>query len=56
VEAYLLDWEGDLYGDRLVVEVWQRLREERAFESEEALIAQIAEDVEQARAAVRPGT
>jgi riboflavin kinase/FMN adenylyltransferase len=55
VEAYLLDWEGDLYGDRLVVELWQRLREERAFESEEALIAQIAEDVERARAAARPG-
>jgi riboflavin kinase/FMN adenylyltransferase len=55
VEAYLLDWEGDLYGDRLVVEVWQRLRDELAFESEAALIAQIAEDVEQTRAAVRPG-
>ena len=28
VEAFLLDFEGDLYGDRLVVEVWQRLRDE----------------------------
>ena len=28
IEAYLLDWEGDLYGDRLVVELWQRLRDE----------------------------
>ena len=55
IETYLLDWEGDLYGDRLVVEVWERLREERAFESEAALIAQIASDVEQARAAHRPG-
>lgn len=54
VEAYLLDWEGDLYGNRLVVELWQRLRDELAFESEAALIAQIAEDVEQTRAAVRP--
>ena len=55
IETYLLDWEGDLYGDRLVVEVWQRLRDERAFESEAVLIAQIASDVEQARAAQRPG-
>ena len=55
VEAYLLDWEGDLYGNRLVVEVWERLRDELAFESEAALIAQIAADVEQTRAANRPG-
>lgn len=54
IEAYLLDWEGDLYGDRLVVELWQRLRDERAFESEAALVDQIAEDVRQTRAAVRP--
>jgi riboflavin kinase/FMN adenylyltransferase len=54
IEAYLLDWAGDLYGDRLVVELWQRLREERAFESEAALIAQIARDVEETRAATRP--
>ena len=32
IEAYLLDWEGDLYGDRLVVELWRRLRDERAFD------------------------
>ena len=55
IEAYLLDWHGDLYGDRLVVELWARLREERAFASEADLIAQIAEDVEQTRAATRPG-
>ena len=55
IEAYLLDWEGDLYGSRLVVELWQRLRDELSFESEAALIAQIADDVERTRAAVRPG-
>jgi riboflavin kinase/FMN adenylyltransferase len=54
IEAYLLDWTGDLYGDRLVVELWQRLREERAFESEAALVDQIARDVEETRAAARP--
>jgi riboflavin kinase/FMN adenylyltransferase len=55
VEAFLLDFEGDLYGQRLVVELWQHLRDERAFESEQALIDQIAHDVEATRAAVRPG-
>ncbi|MFL5926163.1 MAG: riboflavin biosynthesis protein RibF [Gaiellaceae bacterium] len=55
VEAYLLDWSGDLYGDRLVVELWQRLREERAFASEAELVEQIARDVQETRAATRPG-
>jgi len=54
VEAFLLDYEGDLYGRRLIVELWKRLREERAFESEAALIEQIARDVEATREAVRP--
>lgn len=54
IEAYLLDWEGDLYGDRLVVELWRRLRDERAFANEAELIAQIARDVEDTRAATRP--
>jgi riboflavin kinase / FMN adenylyltransferase len=54
IEAYLLDWDGDLYGDRLVVELWRRLRPERAFESEAELIAQIARDVEETRSATRP--
>ena len=54
VEAHLLDFSGDLYGQRLLVELWRRLRDERAFESEQALIEQIALDVEQTRSAVRP--
>jgi riboflavin kinase/FMN adenylyltransferase len=54
IEPYLLDFEGDLYGRRLVVELWERLRDEAVFESEEALVAQIAADVEAARAARRP--
>jgi riboflavin kinase / FMN adenylyltransferase len=55
IEAFLLDFEGDLYGERLVVELWQRLRDEEAFASEQALIDQIARDVEATRSAVRPG-
>jgi riboflavin kinase/FMN adenylyltransferase len=54
IEAFLLDFEGDLYGQQLRLELWQRLREERAFDSESALISQIGEDVAAARAAVRP--
>ena len=54
VEAFLLDFEGDLYGERLIVELWRRLREERAFASEEELVAQITHDVEETRAAERP--
>ena len=54
IEAFLLDYEGDLYGRRLVVELWERLREERAFDSEADLIEQIGRDVEAARGAERP--
>ncbi len=54
VEPHLLDFEGDLYGRRLVVELWERLRDERAFASEADLVAQIGRDVEQTRAAKRP--
>jgi riboflavin kinase/FMN adenylyltransferase len=54
VEAYLLDFDGDLYGQRLVLELWQRLRDERAFASEAELIDAIAADVEATRQAVRP--
>jgi riboflavin kinase/FMN adenylyltransferase len=54
IEPHLLDFEGDLYGRRLVVELWQRLRDERAFASEADLVAQIARDVEQTRSVSRP--
>jgi riboflavin kinase/FMN adenylyltransferase len=54
IEPFLLDFEGDLYGRRLVVEVWERLRDEAVFESEDALVAQIALDVEATKRAVRP--
>jgi riboflavin kinase/FMN adenylyltransferase len=54
IEPHLLDFEGDLYGRRLIVELWRRLREERAFSSEDELVAQITRDVEETRAAERP--
>jgi riboflavin kinase/FMN adenylyltransferase len=54
IEPYLLDFEGDLYGERLLVELWERLRDEAVFGSEEALVEQIASDVEATRQARRP--
>jgi riboflavin kinase / FMN adenylyltransferase len=54
IEPHLLDFDGDLYGQRLVVELWERLREERAFSDEQELVAQIRRDVEASRAATRP--
>jgi riboflavin kinase/FMN adenylyltransferase len=56
IEPYLLDFEGDLYGQRLVVELWQRLRDEAVFESESALVEQIERDVAATKEARRPAT
>jgi riboflavin kinase/FMN adenylyltransferase len=54
IEAFLLDFAGDLYGKRLTLELWQRLRDERAFGSEAELVEQIARDVEATRQARPP--
>jgi len=54
VEVHLIDFSGDLYGQRLVVELWQRLRDEQVFASDGALAEQIARDVREAKEAVRP--
>ena len=56
IEPYLLEYEGDLYGQRLVVELWVRLRDEAVFESEEALVEQIAKDVQATQSARKPGS
>jgi riboflavin kinase/FMN adenylyltransferase len=50
----VLDYAGDLYAERLVVEVWERLRDQAAFASEAELVAAIDDDVARTRAAVRP--
>jgi riboflavin kinase / FMN adenylyltransferase len=49
VEAYLLDFEGDLYGETLRVAFVERLRGERRFPSTEALVDQMRRDVEAVR-------
>lgn len=54
VEAHLLDFDGDLYGTRLVVEVWDWIRGQMRFESIDALVAQIRADTDDVRRAQRP--
>jgi riboflavin kinase/FMN adenylyltransferase len=49
VEAYLLDFDGDLYGQEMTLEFVDRLRGERRFASPEALIEQMQADVERTR-------
>jgi riboflavin kinase / FMN adenylyltransferase len=49
IEAYLIDFEGDLYGETLRVAFVERLRGERRFPGVEDLIAQMHRDVEEAR-------
>lgn len=53
LEAYLLDFSGDLYGQEATVAFVERLRDEQRFDSAEALAAQIARDVERTRLALR---
>lgn len=49
VEAYLLDWDGDLYDATLDLELGIRLRAERRFDTVEALVAQMRADEAEAR-------
>jgi riboflavin kinase/FMN adenylyltransferase len=45
VEAYLLDWDGDLYGEHVGIEFAERLRPMAAYPDTDALAAAIAQDV-----------
>lgn len=49
IEAYLLDFHGDLYGSELRLEFLQRLRGERRFEDPASLIEQMRRDVQRTR-------
>jgi riboflavin kinase / FMN adenylyltransferase len=49
IEAYILDFEGDLYGSTLTLQFLERLRGERRFESAETLVEQMHKDVQQTR-------
>jgi riboflavin kinase / FMN adenylyltransferase len=52
VEAYLLDFGGDLYDQQLRVELHERLRDELKFESVDALVEQMAKDVDRTRSLI----
>lgn len=54
IEAHLLDFDGDLYGARLSLELIGFLRGERRFPDVEALRAQVKRDIDAARRFVRP--
>ena len=49
IEAYLLDFDGDLYGQTIRLEFVERLRGEKKFDGVESLIVQIGLDVDQTR-------
>jgi riboflavin kinase/FMN adenylyltransferase len=50
LEAYLFDFEGDLYGEEIEVEFIEKLRGDASFASPEALAGQMQQDCDQARA------
>ena len=49
VEAYLLDFDGDLYGERVSIELRDRIRGQAAFASSEDLVAEMSSDVARVR-------
>jgi len=53
IETHLMDFEGDIYGERMEIEIVQHLRGEVAFPNVDDLVAQIGRDVEAAREALR---
>jgi len=50
VEAFILDFAGDIYGEAVKLSFVQRIREERMFAQIEDLVTQMREDVQTARA------
>jgi riboflavin kinase/FMN adenylyltransferase len=55
LEAYLLDFSGDLYGQQASVGFVERIRSEERFDSVEALVAAMHRDVAAARRVLEPG-
>jgi riboflavin kinase/FMN adenylyltransferase len=52
IEAFLIDWSGDLYGEKIRIEFLRRLRGERRFDSVDALVEQMGRDVDEARSLI----
>ncbi|MFC2066639.1 bifunctional riboflavin kinase/FAD synthetase [Chloroflexota bacterium] len=55
VEAYIVDYHGNLYGQELKVDIMERLRDEKKFSTVEELKRQMAEDVKQGKAILNAG-
>jgi riboflavin kinase/FMN adenylyltransferase len=53
IEVFLIDFAEDIYGEKLTVELVERLREEMGFADPEELSAQIGRDVERARSVLK---
>lgn len=53
IEVYLIDYNGDLYGQELAIDIIERLRDEKKFDTPEQLIEQIAEDVKKGKAMLK---
>jgi riboflavin kinase/FMN adenylyltransferase len=49
IEGYVLDFDGDLYGEHVTFEFVERLRSTERYDSVEALVEQMARDVEETR-------
>jgi riboflavin kinase/FMN adenylyltransferase len=54
IEAHVLDFDGDLYGQQVRVRFVDRIRDEQKFESVDSLVEQIGRDMERARAILSP--
>ena len=55
IEAHLLDFSGDIYGENVEIEFVKRLRVMKRFATVKALASQIQKDVEEARRALSTG-
>jgi len=53
VEAHIIDYQGDLYGRALEIDILEQLRPTRKFAGRDELVAQIHNDIERAREACR---
>ncbi len=53
VEVLVLDYDGDLYGREMSIDIIERLRSEKQFDSAEKLTKQIAEDIKQGKAILK---
>jgi riboflavin kinase/FMN adenylyltransferase len=55
IEAHLLDYSGDLYGQEITLSFIERLRDEQKFSGVEELISQIQQDVAKGRELLSAG-